>query len=74
MARPRRKRGERANSVAEAGAEAADMATRVTRRMEAVARVAVLIQTADALAPGPLKDRLAVRVDRIMARLARTPL
>jgi len=74
MARPRRRRGERANSVAEAGAEAADMATRVTRRMEAVARVAVLIQTADALAPGLLKDRLAARVDRMMARLARTPL
>lgn len=74
MARPRRKRGERANSVAEAGAGAADMATRVIRRMEAVARAAVLIQTADAMAPGPLKDRLAARVDRMMARLARTPL
>ena len=74
MARPRRKRSERANSVTKAGAEAADMATRVTRRMEAVARAAVLIQTADALAPGPLKDRLAARVDRMMARLARTPL
>jgi hypothetical protein len=50
------------------------MATRVTRRMEAVARVAVLIQTADALAPGPLKDQMAARLERMMARLARTPL
>lgn len=74
MARPKLTRKRAAKAGAQAGAEAADMATRVTRRMEAVARVAVLIQTADALAPGLQKDRLAARVDRMMARLARTPL
>ena len=78
MARPKltRKRAAKtgAKTGARAGAGAADMATRVMRRMEAVARAAVLIQTADALAPGPPKDRLAARVDRMMARLARTPL
>ena len=74
MARPRLTRKRAAKTGAQAGAEAADMATRVMRRMQAVSRVALLIQTADALAPGPQKDRLAARVDRMMARLARTPL
>lgn len=74
MARPRLTRKRAAKTGSQAGAGASDMATRVTQRMEAVARVAVLIQTADALAPGPQKDRLAARVDRMMARLARTPL
>ena len=78
MARPRLRRKRAAKAGAQTGAQAgvgaADMATRVTRRMEAVARVAVLIQTADALAPGPLKDQMAARLERMMARLARTPL
>lgn len=74
MARPRRRRDEQAKSGGEAGAEAADMSTRVMRRMQAVSRVALLIQTADALPSGPLRDQLAARVDRMMARLARTPL
>ena len=75
MARPRTAR--RVQGEAEAQAKAGgktDMATRVMRRMQAVSRVALLIQTADALAPGPLRDQMAARVDRMMARLERTPL
>lgn len=78
MARPRltRKRAAKtgAQTGAQAGAKATDMATRVMRRMQAVSRVALLIQTADALPPGPLRDQMAARVDRMMARLERTPL
>jgi hypothetical protein len=56
------------------GGREGDLADRIIRRMEAVTRVAMLIKTADALPPGPLRERLGARVDRMMAALERTPL
>ena len=41
----------------------------IMRRLERISAVAVLIKTHDAMPLGPARDRLAARVDRMMARL-----
>lgn len=49
--------------------EADKVVERVIRRLEKISAVAVLIKTHDAMPLGPARDRLAARVDRMMARL-----
>ena len=41
----------------------------IIRRMNRISQAAILIKTHDAMPSGPARDRLAARVDRMVARL-----
>ena len=41
----------------------------IMRRLEKISAVAILIKTHDGMPLGPARNRLAARVDRLMARL-----